>query len=371
MQEAEVLALQTTVAWAAFGLSFVLGALMNRTGFCTMGALADIVNIGDWTRMRMWLCAIGVAILGTQALALAGWVDPARSIYAMPRLTWLSAIVGGALFGFGMVLASGCGSKTLVRIGGGSLKSLVVFVVVGISAYMTIRGLFATWRVAFLDPVALQFQSTQDLPTLLGGRDPITLRTVRIALAGCLGLALIGFALAGRGFRTPAHLIGGVGVGLAIVATWYVSGHIGYVAEDPRTLEERFVATNSGRPEALSFVAPMAFTLELLMFWSDASRIVTLGIASALGMIAGSFAWALASRSFRWEGFASAEDTANHLIGAVLMGVGGVTALGCTVGQGLSGLSTLSVGSFLAFAAILAGGVAGLRYQAWRVERQA
>lgn len=369
MQEIDVAALQTTVAWATFALAFVLGALMNRTGFCTMGALSDIVNMGDWTRMRQWLCAIGVAVLGTQALALAGLVDLGKSFYTAPRFTWLSYLVGGFLFGFGMVLASGCGSKTLVRIGGGSLKSLVVFVVLGLSAYMTLRGLFGVWRAGLLDPVALEFAAGQDLPSLFGGTAADAVSTLRLVIGGALGLGLVAFALANREFRTADNLLAGLGVGLAIVAVWYVSGHVGYVEEDPRTLEERFVGTNSGRMESLSFVAPVAYTIELLMFWSDTTRIVTLGIAAVLGMIAGSFAWALASRTFRWEGFAGPEDTANHLVGAALMGVGGVTAMGCTVGQGLSGLSTLALGSFLAFGAILAGGVAGLRYQMWRVER--
>jgi uncharacterized membrane protein YedE/YeeE len=369
MQEADVAALQTTVAWAMFALSFVLGAVMNRTGFCTMGALSDIVNMGDWTRMRMWLCAIGVAVLGAQALALAGLVDLSKSIYVTPRLTWLSYLVGGFLFGFGMVLASGCGSKTLVRIGGGSLKSVVVFLVLGLSAYMTLKGLFGVWRAGLLDPVAVELARPQDLPTWFAAGDASLASTLRLVIGGGIGLALVVFALADREFRSFDNLLGGFGIGLAIVGAWYVSGHLGYIAEDPRTLEERFLATNSGRLESLSFVAPVAYTLELLMFWSDTTRIVTLGIAAVLGMIAGSFAWSLVSRSFRWEGFAGPEDTANHLVGAALMGVGGVTALGCTVGQGLSGLSTLAIGSFIAFGAILAGGLAALRYQAWRVER--
>jgi len=148
-----------------------------------------------------------------------------------------------------------------------------------------------------------------------------------------------------------------------------VSGHLGYVAEHPGTLEEAFVATNTGRAESFTFVAPIAFTLELLLFWSDTSRIVTVGIAAVLGMIAGSFLWALVTRQFRWEGLHGTEDTANHLVGGLLMGVGGVTALGCTVGQGITGLSTLALGSFVAVAAIVAGAVAALKYQMWRIER--
>ena len=369
MPEIDIAAVQSTVVWATFALGLVLGAIMNRTNFCTMGAVADIVNMGDWTRMRMWASAIGVAMIGTQLLAAAGLVDPAKSIYTGANFTWLSYLVGGFLFGFGMVLASGCGSKTLVRIGGGSLKSLVVFVMLGLGAYMTLRGLTGVWRVAALDPVSAAMHPGQDLPRLLAGSDGAMLDTWRIALALVIGGALLAWSLAGREFREANNLLGGFATGLAIVGLWYVSGHLGYVAEHPDTLEEAFVATNTGRAESFTFVAPIAYTLELLLFWSDTSRIVTVGIAAVLGMIAGSFLWALLTRQFRWEGFRGTEDTANHLVGGLLMGMGGVTALGCTIGQGISGLSTLALGSFVAVAAIVAGAVAALKYQMWRIEQ--
>jgi uncharacterized membrane protein YedE/YeeE len=370
MPDIDIAAVHSTVVWASFALGLVLGAVMNRTNFCTMGAVADIVNMGEWTRMRMWVCAIGVAIVGTQLLAAAGLIDPAKSIYTTNNFTWLSYLVGGFLFGFGMVLSSGCGSKTLVRLGGGSLKSLVVFLALGLGAYMTLKGLTAVLRVSALDSVSSQLAPGQDLPRLLAG-DGAPLATVRVVLGLVLGGGLVAWALASREFRRADNLIGGIVPGLVIVAVWYVSGHLGHVAEHPDTLEEAFVATNSGRSESFSFVAPVAYTLELLLFWSDASRVVTLGIAAVAGMILGSFLWALFSRQFRWEGFHGTEDTANHLVGGLLMGVGGVTALGCTIGQGLSGVSTLALGSFLALAAIIGGAVAALKYQVWRVERMA
>ncbi|MDH5212180.1 MAG: YeeE/YedE family protein, partial [Betaproteobacteria bacterium] len=148
---------------------------------------------------------------------------------------------------------------------------------------------------------------------------------------------------------------------------WYVSGVVGYVAEHPETLQEAFLATNTGRMESFSFVSPMAFTLEYLMLWTDKSKIVTYGIASGLGVIAGSAAYALATRKFRWEGFRDAEDTANHIVGGILMGFGGITALGCTIGQGITGISTLALGSFLTFAAIIAGSALTMKYQYWRM----
>jgi hypothetical protein len=149
-----------------------------------------------------------------------------------------------------------------------------------------------------------------------------------------------------------------------------VSGVVGHVEEHPETLQEAFIATNTGRLESFSFVAPLAYTLEYLMLWTDKSKIITYGIASAAGVIAGSAAYALATRSFRWEGFHSAEDTANHIVGGMLMGFGGVTALGCTIGQGITGFSTLAVGSILTFLAIIAGSATTMKYQYWRLSRQ-
>lgn len=277
--------------------------------------------------------------------------------------------MGGLLFGFGMVLGSGCGSKTLVRIGGGNLKSVVVFVFLGLAAYMTLKGVFGVVRVATVDSVAVALPTSQDLPSVLGHAFSGDVRMLRLVLALGIGGALSLWALLGRDFRTGDNLLGGIGVGLIIVGMWYVSGHLGYVQEDPNTLQEAFVATNSGRMEALSFVAPVSYTLEWLMFFSDTSKVLTVGIVSVLGVIAGSAAVALATRTFRWEGFANAEDTGNHIIGGILMGIGGVTALGCTIGQGLSGVSTLAIGSFIALAGIVIGAVLAFRYQMWRMEQ--
>ena len=360
MNEIDPAQLVPYVTGGAFALAFVFGAVGNRTDFCTMGAVSDWVNMGDRNRMRMWLLAIAVAMLGTSALALAGVVDLSKSIYLGSNFIWLSHIVGGFLFGVGMTLGSGCGSKTLIRIGGGNLKSLVVFVFLGIAAYMTLRGLFGAFRVGVLDPVSVTFASGQDLPALLGVHRGI--------LAGLIGGGLLVYVYASRDFRASFdYTLGGVVTGLVVVGGWYVSGVVGYVEEHPETLQEAFIATNTGRMESFSFVSPMAFTLEYLMFWTDTSKIVTYGIASALGVIAGSAAYALASGRFRWEGFRDAEDTANHVIGGTLMGFGGITALGCTVGQAITGVSTLALGSFLTFAAIVAGAAATMKYQYWRM----
>jgi len=313
--------------------------------------------------MRMWLLAIAVAILGSNALQLAGVIDLSKSIYAGPNFIWLSYVVGGFAFGVGMPLASGCGSKTLIRIGGGNLKSVIVYVFLGIAAYMTLRGILGAFRVGVLEKFTLVLPQGQDLPAVLGWG--------RAALALLIGGAIAGFVYSSREFRANLdYSLGGIVTGLVVAGGWYVSGHIGRIAEDPSTLQEAFVATNTGRMESFSFVAPLAYSLDYLMFWTDKSRIVTYGIASVAGVIAGSAAYAIATRKFRWEGFRDAEDTAMHILGGILMGFGGICALGCTIGQGITGFSTLALGSILTFVSIVGGAAATMKWQYWRISRE-
>jgi len=360
-----------TVAGASFALAFVFGAVGNKTNFCTMGAVSDWVNMGSLDRMRMWLLAIGVAILGANGLALAGVIDLSKSIYPGPNFTWLSYIVGGLLFGVGMTLGSGCGSKTLIRIGTGNLKSVVVFIVMGIAAYMTLRGLLGAFRVEVLEKASVTLSTGQDLPSLLSNMSGFPKTTSLLILSLALGGGLIAYVYSSKDFRSNFdYTLGGVVVGLVVVGGWYVSGKIGYLAEDPNTLQEAFVATNTGRMEAFSFVAPLAYSLEYLMLWTDKTKIITYGIASTAGVIAGSAAYALASKTFRWEGFRDAEDTGMHLVGGFLMGFGGIVALGCTIGQGISGFSTLALGSIITFVAIVAGSAATMKWQYWRMSRE-
>ncbi len=361
------------VAWSGFALALIFGVVGSKTNFCTMGAVSDIVNMGDWSRMRMWLLAIAVAIAGAYLLQAAGLVDLSRSIYTSPNFAWLSFITGGFIFGVGMTLGSGCGSKTLIRIGGGNLKSVVVYVFLAISASMTLRGLFGQFRVSVLQPAAVNLEAYgfkgQDLPSLLAGTG-MEMNLLRLVVAAFVVSALLGFVFRDREFRSnPNYVTGGLVVGLLIVAGWYVTGHLGY-KENPETLEMTFFGTNSRAAESFSFVAPLAYTLELLMLWTDKSLTATFGIMTAAGVIAGSFLYAKASGGFRWESFANVEDLANHIIGGILMGFGGVTALGCTIGQGLSGFSTLALGSILTFAAIIAGSAATMKYQYWKIMRE-
>ncbi|MDP3621233.1 MAG: YeeE/YedE family protein [Polynucleobacter sp.] len=367
MDSAAIASLGKLVLWSTFGITLVLGALMQKTGFCTMGAVSDAFIMSNWTRLRQWSLAIGVAILGVALMAFFGLIDTSKSIYTGSRVLYLSAFVGSVLFGIGMVLASGCGSKTLVRIGGGNLKSVIVFLVLGLSAYMTMRGFLGVIRVNTLDTVFFTTGTNQDLPSILAAQTSIAKPILQLLLGLLIGGAFILYALLQKTFWTFENLLAGIGIGLGICAIWWVSGSLGYVAEDPNTLEEVFLLTNTGRMESLSFVAPYAFTLDWLMLYSDTSKVLTIGIVAVAGIITGSAISAILSKNFRWESFRNAEDTGNHLLGGVLMGFGGITAMGCTVGQGLTGISTLALTSFIALPGFILGAYLSLLYLQWRL----
>ena len=367
--------LASIVIWGGFVLAFIFGLVANKTNFCVMGAVSDVVNIGHWGRMRMWLLAIAVAMLGAGWLSYSGQIDLAKSIPQRPTLAWLSLLVGGLCFGVGMTLSGGCANKNLVRVGGGSLRSVVVLVFLAIASYMTLKGLFGQWRASLLDPVSLNLADfgwkDQSLGTAVSRLTGLSPATAQLATMAVLVLGLLLFVFKDKRFRANRmQIFGAVAIGALVVAGWYVSGHLGF-GENPETLEVGYFATNSRTLESMSFVGPMAYGLELLMLWTDKSLHLTFGIASVLGVVLGSAAYALYARSFRWEGFASLSDLRSQLFGAVLMGFGGVTALGCTVGQGITGLSTLAVGSFIAVGAIVAGSVATHKFLLWREEQSA
>lgn len=360
----------TLVVLGGFVLAFIFGAVANKTNFCTMGAISDVVNMAHWGRIRMWLLTIAVAVVGTNLLYYFEQIDLSKSLYYRSTVPWLSLVLGGAIFGVGMTIASGCANKNLVRLGGGSVRSLVVLVFGAISAYMTLKGLFGQWRASYLDPVSIDLGalglSNQSVAHLLAKLSGVSDKAALLLAGGAVGLGLLVFVFKDRRFRANlSHVIGSIVLGLLIVMAWYLTGHIGF-GENPETLETIYFATNTRTLESFSFVAPTAFSLELLMLWTDKSLHVTFGIATVVGVILGSFSYAASTSQFRWEGFASVEDLRTHLLGAVLMGFGGVTAIGCTIGQGLSGVSTLSVGSLIALTGIVGGAVATMKWQEWR-----
>jgi uncharacterized protein len=355
------------VAWSGFFLALIFGFIANKTSFCTMGAVSDLVNMGDWGRMRAWLLGIGLAILGTNLLANQGYVDLAQTFYSRGTVYWLAALVGGLTFGLGMTLAGGCGQRTLVRLGGGNLKSIVVFLFLGYTALVTMNGILREFVDAVLraEAVTLQLDGLQTLPSLMGMTDKVSQLSVAIVLA----FLILAFVFASKEFRENRdNLLAGFVVGGVVVAGWYVTGYIGF-GEDVETMELTYMGTDSRGPESMTFVGPLAYTMDLWAYWRD--KRVTFGVASVFGVVIGSFLYSLLSRSFRWEYFNSPQDMLRHIVGAILMGFGGITAMGCTIGQAVTGISTLAISSFIVFFGIVAGSAITMKVQYYLMMRDA
>jgi len=354
------------VAWLGFFLALIFGYVANKTSFCTMGAVSDVVNMNDWGRMRAWLLGIGLAILGTNLLAYFGYLDMRQTFYTGGTVFWLAALVGGITFGVGMTLAGGCGQRTLVRLGGGNLKSVVVFMFLGYTALVTMTGILrlfvdSTLRAA---PFTLHLDGLQTLPSLIN----LTDSTSQLALALVIAMLVLAFVFANKEFRANRdNILAGVVVGGVVVAGWYVTGHLGF-GEDPEFMELKYMGTDSGLAESMTFVGPLASTMDLWAYWRD--KTVTFGVASVFGVVIGSFIYAVYSNSFRWEYFNSPQDMFRHIIGAILMGFGGVTAMGCTIGQAVTGVSTLAISSFIVFFGILAGSVLTMKIQYYLMMRE-
>ncbi|MHB1240458.1 MAG: YeeE/YedE family protein [Gammaproteobacteria bacterium] len=363
----QALALAHRVIWIGFVLATVFGAVAARTDFCALGAVYDALKLKRWGRMRAYFLAIAIAVIGANLLDLFGAVDLARSIYPVAQLHWLSNLVGGLLFGIGMVYAMGCAHRSLVRVGGGSLRALVILLVMGISGYMTLRGLFGQWRVSYLDPVSIDLTQYgiggQDLASLFAGTLGFDHHQLQALFTVIVAGGFLFFVFRDRNFvRDSRNMLGGVGVGLLVVAAWYVTGHLAFYNDG---LETHYLTGGAGHPGSYTFVAPVARTLEWLMLYTDASMKISFGIVSALGVVFGSFLWSQYSRTFRWEGFRSVADLRNALLAGVFMGFGGVTGMGCTIGQGITGVSTLAVGSMITLAGILLGAVLMYRVPVW------
>jgi uncharacterized membrane protein YedE/YeeE len=341
---------------AATGLvSAFFGAIMHRTHFCTMGAVSDAVLMGSFTRLRQWALAVAVASLGFGALTLAGLISPLQSIYAVPHVYWFSSIAGGLGFGWGMVLASGCGAKSLVRLAGGNLKSLMVLVVMGLSALMTLKGVLAFPRVYVFETLTWDPQHGVFLGQWFSHFFNIDLTNGVFAASLMMALLLLTWILQDRSFLSAGNLSTGISVGLIIVCVWAISGVMGHGLEHPDTLEEFYVATFSRKMEAISLTAPVAMGLDALLYFSDGTKRLTLGMASVIGILAGAWLSACLNGSLRLESFVNVKDFLRHLWGGCLMGFGAVLAMGCSIGQGLSGLSTANLPSLMATCAMLLG----------------
>ena len=334
------------VILAALVIGLVYGAVGLVSGFCMMSSLRGWWAEGDGRLVRTYALAMGTAIAASQLLAASGLVDLGKSIYLQPAFSAPMMFLGGLLFGYGMVLSNGCGSRALVLLGRGNLRSFVVVIVLGIFAEITLKGLIAPARIAMVQAS----QTTAKLTSLPALLSTMGLGEVfaRMAAASILGAALIIFAFAHAPFRkSPGQIAAGLVVGILVAGGWYTTGYLG--ADD----------FNPAPVTSLTFIAPIADALQYVMLSTGST--LNFGIVTVFGVFAGSLATALLTGRFHLEGYTSPRHMLRSAGGAALMGIGGVMAFGCSVGQGLTGLSTLALASFVAVAGILLGTAAGLR----------
>ncbi len=380
---------QNFFLWSGFIIAFIMGTVVNKTNFCTMGAISDWINIGDTGRWRAWLLAIAVAITGVILLEGLGLANPDSAFppYRGGDLIWLENMLGGLLFGIGMTLASGCGTKNLIRLGAGNIKSLVVLAIIGVIAYFMInpfpnsdQTLMSVLFYDWIRPAAVNVGVSQDIGSVISEENT---GTVRLVAGSILVVAMLLYIFRSAEYRSSFdNILSGIVVGLAVVAAWYITSNVilvqdeesyglrdyvqqwDFLAEDAEATppaDSRFLAAQS-----YTFINPMGQFLGYAGSGFERS-LLTFGIMATLGIITGSLFWSLVNKSFRIEWFASTNDFVNHCIGAVLMGFGGVLALGCTIGQAVTGISTLAIGSFLTFIAIVFGCAVTMKVQLYRM----
>jgi uncharacterized membrane protein YedE/YeeE len=367
------------VLLAVFGVALALGAIAQKTRFCTMGAVSDWVNMGDTGRMRSWVFAMAIALAGMVLLEATATVNLGAGTfppYRTAQFAWLRYIVGGLLFGIGMTLGSGCGNRTLVRIGGGNLKSVVVLAVAAVCAYAMMwtplfEKAFLPWIQATTIDLSRYGMPTQELGSVLAGMFGLeSSRPLRIGISALVALGLFAWVFSSRDFRDSAdNVLGGAAVGLAVVAGWYfTAGPMGRAWKDHAEMATEI--PSRVQAQSFTFISPMGDSVRYL---GDPANValINFGIAALAGVILGGFLYAIATKGFRYERFFTLKDFGYHVLGGALMGTGGVLAMGCTIGQGVTGISTLAVGSILVFLSIVIGAAATMRYQYWRMMQEA
>lgn len=323
--------------WLGLGIGAVVGAAAFLSNFCFLGGVSDILFARDWRRMRAWMLAAGVALLGTQALDAAGVITIDRVL--RPNVLWLPALLGGTCFGFGMALAGGCVNRALVRIGAGSLKSLVTVIFIGLVSALTFFGVLQPLSTALARAGSFELLvAPEGLHRVLVALPAFDANIARWVITILIGGGLVAVSFADNWFRSSKdQWIAAVVIGLAIPAALVASGGV----------------------LALNFAGPLGGLVLALVLKGP---LFTFGLLSIVGVPLGSFAAAALTHNLALESFTDRADLPRHLVGAALMGFGGTIALGCTFGQGLSGLSTLSLTAMLTVAAIIFGCLWGIRY---------
>ncbi len=337
--------LSDTAQVALFGLigGVFLGLAARLGRFCTLGAIEDHLYQGSDVRLRMWGIAIAVAGCVTFALSAFELFDPAQSVYHLSAFSPLAAVIGGLIFGYGMSLSGNCGYGALARLGGGDMRSFVVVLVMGVSAYIMMSGPLAGLRVSMIDATTVN-TGTRDYATLLAEVSGLSMATCGLLICGALLVATVAHR---DMLRSPGAIAWGAGVGLAIAGGW---------AGTYWVAENGFSATPV---VSHTFTAPLGETMLFLMTSSAGG--LTFAVGSVAGVLLGSFLGSLIKGHFRWEACEDPRELKRQILGAVLMGFGAVIALGCTVGQGISAMSVLALSAPITLAAIFAGAALGLR----------
>ncbi|MBI5611482.1 MAG: YeeE/YedE family protein [Gammaproteobacteria bacterium] len=367
-----------------FLIAVVMGAVANKTNFCTMGAVSDWVNIGDTGRLRAWLLAMTVALIGVLALEASGIVTlPGDTFppYRTANFSWLRYLLGGVLFGIGMTLGSGCGNKTFVRIGGGNLKSLVLLAAfAGPAAYWMLwgeiggQGFYTLFFEGWIQPTAIDLAArniqSQELGAIVGGLFGMPdVAKLHLIVGAAIAVAMLGFIFKSADFRASAdNILGGAVIGLAVVAGWWITGGaLGREWLDWAQLEPE--SPSRVAVQSYTFISPMGDTARYLLTPTN-TLFINYGVMALTGVILGSFLYTVVTRKFRIEWFVNAKDFLMHAVGGVLMGVGGVLSMGCTIGQGVTGVSTLALGSILTFVAIVFGSALTMKTQYYLLDEK-
>ena len=330
-------------ALIGLGGGVILGLAARLGDFCTLGALESAAYGADQRRMRLWGIVLGIAIAGAFLAEMAGLADLGATFYLSLEWNPLASVLGGLLFGYGMAMAGNCGFGALVRFGGGDLRSLVVVVVMGIFAFATLSGPLAPLRTRLFEQ--LETPEPQGIAHWLAAQTGLAPVTFALPIAA----ALVIWALAHGPLRRDGRRIAwGVAAGLAIVFCL-----VGTTA----VYRESFGAVGV---EAPSFTAPLGRTI--LYFMTSTAGGITFSVGLVAGVLAGAFSGALIRGMFRWEACEDPRELGRQVSGAAMRGLGGTVAIGCSIGQGVSAMSVLAFSAPVTLAAIVVGGLVGLRH---------
>lgn len=335
-----------TAIWGGFAVGILFGVAGRWSELCLLRGLRGAWYDGDGRPIRTFALAIAVALLGSQALQAFGLFDLSQSIYVRTSFSAVVVFFGGLLFGIGMVMANGCGARALVLLGGGNLRSLIVLICIAVGGYLTLTGLLAPLRVRAGQALVLETDAAT-LPAILE-RFSISHAKATWLIVGSFTTVLGWFAIGHPAFRRePRFVIGGAAAGCAIVAGWLVTGTLG--ADD---FEPAKVAS-------ASFIAPVGDSLLYVML--STGKAINFGVSLVAGVIVGSFLLAVMQGSLKLQGFSTPQTMVRAMVGGLLMGIGGALAAGCSIGHGLTGLSTLALMSFPACGGIVIGAALALR----------